>query len=322
MIDQESSYFYYPTTTVIIDDRKEFLDSLILSLNLQGDKLVRTFLDPMQALTYLENQNSIYKNYQNYLEVINGIETDSDDRDKISKIRFNSIYTLPYDKKRYNEVSVIVVDYFMPQMNGIDFFKKIKGVPAKKILLTGNADYELAVRAFNDGLIDNFIIKEEGVAEKLFETLNSFKNSYFHEFSEKLLHVFDKGIMKAIQYTSIASVWRSKCKILEHYQCDGNGSCLGFDNTGAICWLLICSDKDMHNYINSAENADESSSISDELKLETKLLFFLTEKEKLLPVSKWEKHMFPIEGDFTINNEKYFYSFVQNEKLGIKPELL
>jgi len=317
MTDQESSYFYYPTTTVIIDDDKEFLDNLNLSLNLQDDKLVKTFLDPKQALSYLESQNSIYKNYQNYLEVINGIETDSDDKDKISKINFNNIWTLPYDEKRYSEVSVIVVDYFMPQMNGIDFFKKIKNILAKKILLTGNADYKLAVSAFNDGLIDKFIIKEEGIEENLFESINTFKKRYFQEFSETLLHVFDKGIKKAPQYTSIAFIWRTKNKISEYYQYDGDGSCLGVDSTGSIHWLLICSEKDMHDYISIAEDSEEGSLIANELKLKTKLLFFFSDEEKLLPVQAWTKYTFPIHGDFKIDNDIYFYSFVSNTTLGV-----
>lgn len=45
---------------------------------------------------------------------------------------FNNIYKLSHDKKRYNELPVIIVDYFIPQMNGIDFFKEIKDIPAKK----------------------------------------------------------------------------------------------------------------------------------------------------------------------------------------------
>lgn len=320
MIDQERSYFYYPTTTVIIDDDDEFLTGLNLALKLQGDKLVKTFLNSNQALSYFKNQNNIYKNYQSFLEVVNGIEIDSDDRDKIFKINFNGIYTLPYNEKRYNEVSVIIADYFMPQMNGIDFFRKIKDIPAKKILLTGNTDYELAVAAFNDKLIDKFIIKEEGIEEEIFESINVFKKRYFQEFSKTLLRIFDNGIKEASQYTSIASAWRAKYNISEYYQCDGNGSCLGFDNRGIIYWFLICSDKEMHDYINTAENVDENSLIPDELKLGTELLFFLTDKEKLIPISKWGKYKFPIKGDFTIDNEKYFYSFVSNEVFGIDLE--
>ena len=123
-----------------------------------------------------------------------------------------------------------------------------------------------------------------------------------------------------MQYTTIAYMWRTENKISEYYQCDGNGSCLGLDNTGKIYWLLICSEKDMRDYINTAENSDEGSLIADELKLGTKLLFFFSEQEKLFPVQGWGKYTFPIHGDFTIGNEKYFYSSVSNEAFGIDLE--
>lgn len=317
MVDQESSYFYYPTTTVIIDDDKEFFDGLSQSLKLYRMGPIRTFVDPQQALSYLATQNSIYQSYQKYLEVIDTIETDNDDKDQMSKINFNSICTLPYDGKRYDEVSVIIVDYFMPQMNGIDFFKNIKNIPAKKILLTVATDYKLAVSAFNDRIIDRFIIKEKGAEEALFKSINSFSKRYFHDFSEALLHVFDKGIKKDVQYTTIAFAWHTKNKITEYYQCDSNGSCFGFDNAGIIHWLLICSDKDMDDYVSIAENSDGGLPIADKLKFKNKLLFFFSEEEKLLPVQEWAKHTFPVDGDFTIDNEKYFFSFVSNKTFDI-----
>lgn len=321
MSEQDSSYFYYPTTTIIIDDNKEFLRSISLSLNLQGNKLVKTFSDPKQALSYFKNQNNIYKNYQNYLEVIEGIELDSNDRDRISKINFNSIYTLPYDEKRYDEVSVIIADYLMPQMNGIDFFKKVENIPARKILMTGNADYKLAVNAFNEGLIDRFIVKDEDrIEKKLFKSTSIFKKRYFQEFSEVLLRVFDKGIKTTTQYSILFSAWCAENKIIEYYQCDSNGSCFGFDKKGKICWLLICSEKETLEYITVAEDSEEKFPALNDLKSRKKLLFFLTETDKQIPLSSWKKNMFPIHGDLTIDNEKYFYSIVSDKALGINLE--
>ncbi len=131
------------------------------------------------------------------------------------------------------------------------------------------------------------------------------------------MHVFDKGIKKAVQYTSVAFTWHTKNKITEYSQCDGNGSCLGFDSAGMIHWLLICSDEDMNDYISIAENSDGGLPIAAEVKIKTKLLFFFSEEEKLLPVQAWAKNTFTIDSEFTIDNEKYFFSFISNKTFGI-----
>lgn len=52
-----------------------------------------------------------------------------------------------------------VVDYAMGDTNGLDVLKSLPDWPGMRILLTGQADDRLAVQAFNQGLIDQFIGK-------------------------------------------------------------------------------------------------------------------------------------------------------------------
>ena len=173
------SYFNYPSTVVIVDVNKEFLDDLSLTLKQNQHETIKAFLQSQKALSYLKKQNYIYKNYNQFLETFKAIELDADDRDVVSKINFKNILNLIYDKERFNEVSVVVADYSMPEMNGLEFFKQIKDIPAKKILLTDNNDYQLAVDAFNQGLIDKFILKKSDMEDKLIESINELKNRYF-----------------------------------------------------------------------------------------------------------------------------------------------
>jgi CheY-like chemotaxis protein len=53
----------------------------------------------------------------------------------------------------------LIVDYNMPGMTGLDLVKELDDCPARRVLLTGVADAEVAVRAFNQGLIQKFIPK-------------------------------------------------------------------------------------------------------------------------------------------------------------------
>ncbi len=66
-------------------------------------------------------------------------------------------------RKRKEEVVMVISDYNMPPMNGLDFLKKIKPlIPgAKLVLLTDSEKLDLAINAVNSNVLDRFMIKGE-----------------------------------------------------------------------------------------------------------------------------------------------------------------
>jgi len=72
-----------------------------------------------------------------------------------------SLYVKRYfqDWRRFHLTGVLIVDYTMPGMTGIDLVRELDDCPSRRVLLTGVADAEVAVRAFNQGLIQKFIPK-------------------------------------------------------------------------------------------------------------------------------------------------------------------
>jgi DNA-binding NtrC family response regulator len=68
---------------------------------------------------------------------------------------------LALDLLRKEAVDLIVSDYRMPQMNGLDFLKRTReiapGIP--RILITAFPDLDLAIRAINEANIENFFTK-------------------------------------------------------------------------------------------------------------------------------------------------------------------
>lgn len=62
---------------------------------------------------------------------------------------------------RKNNISLIISDYRMPGMNGVEFFSKAKEIcpAAIRIMLTGYADLQATVDAINRGEVYRFIAK-------------------------------------------------------------------------------------------------------------------------------------------------------------------
>jgi len=69
--------------------------------------------------------------------------------------------TAAVETLKERQVDVIISDYLMPELNGIDFFMQAKEIQpqATRILLTGYADKENAIKAINDVGLYQYIEK-------------------------------------------------------------------------------------------------------------------------------------------------------------------
>jgi thioredoxin reductase (NADPH) len=78
-------------------------------------------------------------------------------------------------KLRGDQVAVLVADYRMPQMNGIDFLEKAMDLypAARRVLLTAYADTEAAIEAINVVDLDHYLLKPwEPPEEKLYPIID------------------------------------------------------------------------------------------------------------------------------------------------------
>ncbi|QJW85133.1 response regulator [Ramlibacter terrae] len=74
--------------------------------------------------------------------------------------------------ERYALSRVCVVDFSMPGMDGLQALAELGDWPGSRVLLTGQADEQVAVRAFNRGLIDQFIPKQtQDISRRLIEAV-------------------------------------------------------------------------------------------------------------------------------------------------------
>lgn len=65
------------------------------------------------------------------------------------------------EQVRQDSVDLVIADYLMPHMNGIEFLAQVKSLhpEATRILLTGYADKESAIKAINDVGLFHYIEK-------------------------------------------------------------------------------------------------------------------------------------------------------------------
>lgn len=152
MSQQSPLLFSYPTTWMFLDDQEHFLNAIELAL--PSDQPCRFWTNPNACLAYLNNtENRGLSLEAEYINLSN--------EDILVRFELDQIAALPTNLSRFSEISVLVADYSMPGMTGLELFNELADQNIKKILLTGVADEKLAVAAFNEGLIDRFVLKSD-----------------------------------------------------------------------------------------------------------------------------------------------------------------
>lgn len=173
--------YYYPTTVALIDDNPIFLQSL--SLQLHEELAYQLFTRPSDALERVNRPRSERPLYQRVFRH----DEENGDSNRVIHLDLNLIEREISNPHRFEDISVIVVDYDMPAMDGLEFCHAVQDERIKKVLFTGVADEKVAVRAFNEGAIDRFIIKSQPDAVTVVnQTIAELQRAYFREISSTL----------------------------------------------------------------------------------------------------------------------------------------
>ena len=159
-------------TIVLLDDDTDFLSTAANFLKRSKQK-VKKFTSASQTISYCKKSIQIKD-----IIPISSILAEEIEGSAI-ELYVRKIVAIHNSDLKDNIIPVIIADYDMPEMNGLSFLKKINEIKSYKILLTGVADESIAVKAFNEGIID-FYIKKSGIDlfERLIKIVNLGRKKY------------------------------------------------------------------------------------------------------------------------------------------------
>lgn len=225
--------FYHPTAAVFIDDQEMFIHSTLAIVDNLTD--CRSFLDPKEALKYIKGAEVGGYFLKNFAH----LETKGD-----VLITEKELAKYLSSLDRFLLESTLIVDYAMPKLNGLELCEAIKDQPFKKIMLTGEAGSDIAIKALNRHIIDRFIYKN---SPKVFEDLNLALLELRMQFFEELSHdVITSRKLSPFLYTPGFSDFFmqifSKFKGVEYYLVNTLGDFLVIDDEGHTTWICVRDD--------------------------------------------------------------------------------
>lgn len=236
--------FYFPTSVAIVDDSADFLANL--SLQLPTNLAFKTMTSPFDALIDINGRQTAHAVVDHAFSVYDQRDELAANRHVIS-IRLDAITSIVTNPNRFATVSVVVVDYDMAEMDGLEFCRNLRNPSIRKILLTGKADEQIVINAFNDGLIDRFIRKQaQDALPTLIRSIGQLQLNYFEIAERTLSDALALGPQRFLSDPAFRTEFvkiRERLGIVEHYLVYEPEGLLLVNATGKR-WRLVVMDSE------------------------------------------------------------------------------
>jgi CheY-like chemotaxis protein len=264
--------FFHPTTTVLVDDSDTFLRSLAFQLDPMQVSV--SFYDPALALDWIERSarsSSL------------PLQVDFDNPNQPAeqrnvKVDVENIHRISAQPQRFAIPSVLVVDYSMPQMDGLSFCEAIRHLPCKKILFTGAADEKIAVQAFNRGLIDRYIKKSaDDALDRLEREIVELQQAYFLDQSKTLrdmLVLHDFSFLQCSALTRVVEQLYAQYGFVEHYIFPNPSGILFLTRDGQARLMIVETERGLQSQYEVARDSNAPASLLAALQERRVLPFF------------------------------------------------
>ncbi len=177
--------------------------------------------------------------------------------------------------QRYALTNVLVVDYSMPAMTGLDVLKALPQWPAQRVLLTGQADESMAVKAFNQRLINQFIPKQHPqIGQYLAQAVHELNTSPLPAHDSIWRNALKKEHYAVLQTDAVQDAlaslvqersWVEYCVLAEPF------GILGINAQAVPQWLQLEQNHDLPDAAELAESAGQSSQDAQKIRLGTHL---------------------------------------------------
>lgn len=295
---------FYPTKILIVDDHPEFMKWMTVKFEAYG--ACEIFHSGSSAYDMLKNYHP--QNFVSRMSTKSEFDFLINPEHKKITIELEKIRKERGSSMHQHEISVAVIDYDMPGLNGFELCQKIKHLPIKKVMLTAEADHKLAVEAFNEGIIDRFILKNSpNIVETLSQAVFELQIDYFYELSKAVAENPQENVEVQISCLTDAAFAGyffdvvKKHHIAEFYLLNHLGDFLMQDRFGKSYELGVRDLQAIEGLHHLAQDLykqdpdEESKSVLNEVLAEKKVPFFPKDFDEYYSLAEWKPYFHEIE---------------------------
>ena len=287
--------FYFPTKQVWVDDDNLIIQALALAFNKEGQMIQCLSADAF---------NTWLAGYQSPIAKQRFLKTNMDDDNygspQQSPVNFNisEIAKLANNIEKYDEVSVAILDYKLPNSTGFELAQKLEGTKILKILLTGMAEQTQIISGFNDQLIDRFVPKDApDLVPQLNKLVTELSFEHFRKITKPLAAHLETDqplpFSDPVFIEFFLNLMQEK-NVSEFYLVDKSGSLLCITATGERFYLAIHNQSSIKEWLAIYEEEEISQDCLDNIQAGKLLPFFGAGQEAWqIENIDWESYFYP-----------------------------
>jgi CheY-like chemotaxis protein len=228
--------YFHPTTFCIVDDNERFLRSLLLEM--PEHLAFRAFSHAEPALEYVNEPIELEPLVDRCYRLEHSARGES-----VIHFDMTLIEQEIANPQRFRRLSVALIDYAMPSLNGLQFFEKMRDPYTRKAMITGVADEKFAVQLFNAGLIHHFIQKQRATdLESLLVHVAEMQQAYFHQYLARLRYTLDLDPPLFLSDPTVAQYVEqlmAEERLVEYYLVDEPAGLLLLRSNGTVIRLVL-----------------------------------------------------------------------------------
>ena len=256
--------YAHPTVTVLVDDHSSFLQNLPVQPHAR-----RIFHRSDEALAWMLERP---QHARAPLRVNHDLPACS------VTVDVEGIFRICSQRGRFSVPSVLVVDFYMPRMNGLDFCRALQYLPCKKILLAGPAEERLAMEAMNDGLIDRYVRKQDADALlQLERQIGQLQLAWFldqERVAHDLLAMHQYSFLQCRQVAEVVRQLYQRHGFVEHYVFPQPNGILLIDGAGDAQLMVVETEAGMQAQYEIARDSGAPRTLLQALEQRQVLPFF------------------------------------------------
>lgn len=303
--------FFYQTTLVWVDDDAFFIK--VIADTFKREYLTKIFFSPKSFLDFFNTYEATVESAC-FLRSSNGDDDYEVNHRLPVEMDFQRIIDLYQNKNRIHDISVIIVDFKMPGLTGLELMQQIKSSAVKRILLTGEAEDQLAITAFNDNSIDRFVRKGDcNFSSSLNLYIRQVTTQYFCDLTKPLLtHLEAEYRLPQSDpvFIDFFDKWVCINNIVEYFVFDKNGSMLAVDQQGKLFYFVIHTEHSLEAFC-ELHNADKTVKLFiNAIQKRHKIPFFGLFREAWeFEPPQWADHFYSPE--ILRGREQYYWRVVE-----------
>lgn len=304
---------YFPTCAVLLDDEYDFLVNFSLSLDSRMAYIL--YSSARQALRYINDQQQ-EESGRRYFSTLSGAADTG--LEHVIHVDLARMHKVIYNPRRFNQISVVLVDFAMPEMDGLEFCRRVRKHQLKIILLTGKADEKIAVQAFNEGLIDRVIFKSEAdVSRRVDKAVRELQEEFFADRFQSLTQALtaeDQVYLQDPGFSEFFAGLRTRRQWVEYYLLDRPKGFLLLDLQGRPSLLVLATREDLRAHYEIAQDEGAPSELLQTLEQQRHVpVFSSSDGYYRRNCSGWRDRLHPAQ--VFHGEETYYYAILDNPPL-------